>query len=46
MPTTTIERNDILVGHLEDETPFKLDLEDFFRHVYIVVLLEAENRLR
>ncbi|ACR42220.1 type IV secretion system DNA-binding domain-containing protein [Saccharolobus islandicus] len=36
LPTTTVERNDILVGHLEDGTPFKLDLEDFFRHVYIV----------
>ncbi|ACP36054.1 conserved hypothetical protein [Sulfolobus islandicus L.S.2.15] len=36
LPTANIERNDILVGHLEDGTPFKLDLEDFFRHVYIV----------
>nr|WP_011225196.1 ATP-binding protein [Sulfolobus islandicus]CAG38235.1 putative TraG protein [Sulfolobus islandicus] len=36
LPTTTVERNDITVGHLEDGTPFKLDLEDFYRHVYIV----------
>jgi len=36
LPTVSVERNDILVGHLEDGTPFKLDLEDFFRHVYIV----------
>jgi DNA helicase HerA-like ATPase len=36
LPTVSVERNDILVGHLEDGTPFKLDLEDFYRHVYIV----------
>jgi len=36
LPTVTVERHDILVGHLEDGTPFKLDLEDFYRHVYIV----------
>nr|WP_011114786.1 ATP-binding protein [Sulfolobus islandicus]AAK06908.1 ORF1042 [Sulfolobus islandicus] len=36
LPTTTVERSDILIGHLEDGTPFKLDLEDFYRHIYIV----------
>ena len=36
LPILTVNRNDILIGHLEDGTPFKLDLEDFFRHVYIV----------
>jgi DNA helicase HerA-like ATPase len=36
LPILTVNRNDILIGHLEDGTPFKLDLEDFFRHIYIV----------
>jgi DNA helicase HerA-like ATPase len=36
LPTITVERHDITVGRLEDGTPFKLDLEDFHRHVYIV----------
>ncbi|WP_230951066.1 ATP-binding protein [Sulfolobus acidocaldarius] len=36
LPTVSVERNDILVGHLEDGTSFKLDVEDFFRHIYIV----------
>ncbi|WP_088912492.1 ATP-binding protein [Sulfolobus acidocaldarius] len=36
LPMISVERHDILIGHLEDGTPFKLDLEDFFRHVYIV----------
>nr|WP_011229432.1 DUF87 domain-containing protein [Sulfolobus sp. NOB8H2]CAA09120.1 hypothetical protein [Sulfolobus sp. NOB8H2] len=36
LPTVSVERNDITIGHLEDGTPFKLDLEDFFRHIYIV----------
>jgi hypothetical protein len=36
LPTVTVERHDVTVGHLEDGTPFKLDLEDFYRHAYIV----------
>jgi len=36
LPIISVERHDITVGHLEDGTPFKLDLEDFYRHVYIV----------
>jgi uncharacterized membrane protein len=36
LPTVAVERHDITVGHLEDGTPFKLDLEDFYRHAYIV----------
>jgi DNA helicase HerA-like ATPase/DNA-binding Lrp family transcriptional regulator len=36
LPVITVERKDILVGHLEDGTPFKLDLEDLYRHMYIV----------
>jgi DNA helicase HerA-like ATPase len=36
LPTVSVERNDILVGHLEDGTPFRLNLEDFFRHIYVV----------
>ena len=36
LPTITVERHDITVGRLEDGTTFKLDLEDFFRHIYIV----------
>jgi DNA helicase HerA-like ATPase/DNA-binding Lrp family transcriptional regulator len=36
LPTVTVERHDILVGHLEDGSPFKLDLEDLYRHMYIV----------
>jgi len=36
LPTISVERHDITVGRLEDGTPFKLDLEDFHRHVYIV----------
>ena len=35
LPMITVERHDITVGRL-DKTPFKLDLEDFYRHVYIV----------
>ncbi|WP_287913056.1 ATP-binding protein, partial [Thermofilum sp.] len=36
LPIITINRNDISVGHLEDGSSFKLDVEDFFRHAYIV----------
>jgi len=36
LPIISVNRNDVSVGHLEDGTPFKLDLEDFYRHVYIV----------
>jgi len=36
LPTVSVERNDITIGRLDDGTPFRLDLEDFFRHVYIV----------
>jgi DNA helicase HerA-like ATPase/predicted transcriptional regulator len=36
LPTVAVERHDVTVGHLEDGTPFKLDLEDFYRHAYIV----------
>ncbi|QGA54554.1 type IV secretion system DNA-binding domain-containing protein [Sulfolobus sp. E5-1-F] len=36
LPLTTVERHDIMIGHLEDGTPFRLDLEDFYRHLYIV----------
>jgi DNA helicase HerA-like ATPase/DNA-binding Lrp family transcriptional regulator len=36
LPIMPINRNDITIGHLEDGTPFRLDLDDFFRHVYIV----------
>jgi len=36
LPTVSVERNDITIGRLDDGMPFRLDLEDFFRHVYIV----------
>ena len=36
LPPVNVERNDITIGRLDDGTPFRLDLEDFFRHVYIV----------
>jgi len=36
LPMISVERHDITVGRLEDGTPFKLDLEDFYRHEYIV----------
>jgi DNA helicase HerA-like ATPase len=36
LPMISVERHDITVGRLEDGTPFKLDLEDFYRHIYIV----------
>ena len=36
LPTVSVERNNITIGRLDDGMPFRLDLEDFFRHVYIV----------
>jgi len=36
LPTVSVERNDITIGRLDDGTPFRLDLEDLFRHTYIV----------
>jgi len=36
LPIIPVNRNDITIGHLEDGAPFKLDLDDFYRHVYIV----------
>jgi len=36
LPAVSVERHDITVGHLEDGSPFKLDLDDFYRHMYIV----------
>jgi len=36
LPIIPVDRDDIMIGHLEDGTPFRLDLDDFFRHVYIV----------